>query len=221
MADEFQTQQQPPVEQQQQQQPPAAAQPQSTLEALAREAGLVPSNQQQQQQQVPVTPEVEAVNGYLQQAFGVDLNGFAQTVAQMQEWQQQQQVLNNQNRLRQEWGTDYENRLSLVQKKLETLDPGTAQALDTIEGAKLLYQLAYYEQMAQQQQQRPQQAPVFPQGQNVQRSATGQSGQYTVKQSDLANPVMYRQLAEKFGANNPNWEADLWNQGQVFMDLRR
>lgn len=166
------------------------------------------------QTQVPPPPaEVQALNEYLQNAYGVDLDGVFSNINQIQQTVQQQQIEANQNLLRREWGPEYDTRVKLIQEKMSQLPADLARSLDNIEGVKLLWQTI----QAERQIPPP---PGFPRGANQAQSIQG-TPQFTVRASQLADPVQYKALAEKLGSQNPNWEDDLWKSGQVFNDLRR
>lgn len=111
--------------------------------------------QQQQQQQQPApapaptpdqTEDYRRFEQYMRSYLGVDPTQIQAALAQ----QQQQTVEFQRQKLRQEWGEQYDENFASVQAELQEIaktDPARAQALANADGALLLYRARQYDQL--------------------------------------------------------------------------
>lgn len=81
---------------------------------------------------------------YLQHKFGVNLEEAFEAIQATQQMRQQQIIQQQNQQLQTDWGVDqqeFNHRLELVKEEFKKLPPEKQQALDDIQGAKLLWEV--------------------------------------------------------------------------------
>lgn len=108
----------------------------------------------QAEPQVPVG--FEDFSKQFEQYLGFDLKSAKSMIEELQGFRTQYNVEQQKNNLRNEWGGEFDTRFQEVQQYFKTLPPAQQQALDNVDGAKLIWA-----KIAQQNQTRKPNVPTF------------------------------------------------------------